>query len=241
MTENRKPEQVFSTCRLVAVVFRTHSTDRPTDSQRKPRLPWSLFIWGPRLATGTVNSDTPTTRRRFLQATGAAAGAAALAGCSGGSGDSGGDNTGTGIEGGAEDSGNAETTAGTESAGETDTAGGDDTAGTDADQGTESGDDGGSTGGTLNLVNASMTSLDPVAASDTASSEVTTRLFDGLMHFPDGGLPVEPLLATGYEISDDYLTYTFTLKEGAQFHSGTGVTADDFVYAYERLAGSANS
>jgi len=148
------------------------------------------------LATGTVNSDTPTTRRRFLQATGAAAGAAALAGCSGGSGDSGGDNTGTGIEGGAEDSGNAETTAGTESAGETDTAGGDDTAGTDADQGTESGDDGGSTGGTLNLVNASMTSLDPVAASDTASSEVTTRLFDGLMHFPDGGLPVEPLLAS---------------------------------------------
>jgi peptide/nickel transport system substrate-binding protein len=182
-----------------------------------------------------VDSNISTTRRKFLRTTGAAAGAAALAGCSGGSGDSGGGNAGNDTAGGGGDGGDAGTTAGTEGGERNDSAG------TDTDRETESGDGGGDTGGTLNLVNASMTTLDPVAASDTASSEVTTQLFDGLMHFPNGGIPVKPLLAKGYEISDDFLTYTFTLKEGAQFHDGTEVTANDFVYAYERLAGSPNS
>ena len=97
-------------------------------------------------------------------------------------------------------------------------------------------------GGTLQLINASMTTLDPIKAEDTASSEVTVQVFDGLMNWPDGGLPVEARLAEGYEQSDDFTTYTFNLKQGAQFHGDYGeVTAQDVVYSWERLAASDES
>jgi len=93
----------------------------------------------------------------------------------------------------------------------------------------------------LQLINASMTSLDPVKAQDTASSEVTGQIYDGLLNFPDGGVPVEALLATDYERSEDFTTYTFHLKEGVSFHDGGEVTAQDVVYSWERLAASENS
>jgi peptide/nickel transport system substrate-binding protein len=87
-----------------------------------------------------------------------------------------------------------------------------------------------------------MTTLDPIKAEDTASSEVTVQIFDGLLNWPNGGLPVEALLAEGYEESDDFTTYTFNLKQGAQFHGDYGeVTAQDVVYSWERLAASAES
>ena len=87
-----------------------------------------------------------------------------------------------------------------------------------------------------------MTTLDPIKAEDTASSEVTVQIFDGLLNWPNGGLPVEALLAEGYEESDDFTTYTFNLKQGAQFHGDYGeVTAQDVVYSWERLAASDES
>ena len=108
---------------------------------------------------------------------------------------------------------------------------------TDAQQTTTQGE----TGGTFRLINSTMSTLDPVKASDTASGEVTTQIYDGLLNFPDGSVPVKPLLATGVEISDDYTTYTFHLKQGVQFHNGKEVTASDVIYSWERLAASKNS
>jgi peptide/nickel transport system substrate-binding protein len=86
-----------------------------------------------------------------------------------------------------------------------------------------------------------MTTLDPIAATDTASGTVIQQLFDPLMNYPNGEIEVEPLLAQDYEVSDDFTTYTFQLKEGATYHDGSEVTAGDFVYAWERLAASENS
>jgi len=158
------------------------------------------------------HNDRGASRRTFLKTTGTVATGAALAGCTGG-----GDEP-------------AETDA-------TDTDGGgmDDT-----DTDTESGGGGGA-GNELQLINATMSSLDPVQASDTASSEVTTQIFDGLMNWVDGGIPVESRLATDYSVSDDFLTYTFELKEGVTYHNGDEVTAQDVVFAWERLAASPNS
>ena len=55
---------------------------------------------------------------------------------------------------------------------------------------------------------------------------------------PDG--EVIPALASDYKISDDGLTYTFTLREGVTFHNGEAVTVEDVVYSLERCAGSEN-
>ncbi|WP_435181602.1 ABC transporter substrate-binding protein [Halorussus sp. AFM4] len=98
-------------------------------------------------------------------------------------------------------------------------------------------------GGTLNLINTgTMSTLDPIKATDTASGTVIQNVFDALMNYPNGEIEVQNQLATGYETSDDFTTYTFNLKQGAQFHGDHGeVTAQDFVYSWERLAASDQS
>ncbi|USZ69722.1 ABC transporter substrate-binding protein (plasmid) [Halorussus salilacus] len=119
----------------------------------------------------------------------------------------------------------------TESGQDTTTEGGQDTT-------QEGGGDGDSE---LNLINSTMTTLDPIEATDTASGTVIQQVFDALMNYPDGAIEVETQLADDYEVSDDFTQYTFQLKEGATYHNGEEVTAQDFVYAWERLAASENS
>jgi peptide/nickel transport system substrate-binding protein len=46
---------------------------------------------------------------------------------------------------------------------------------------------------------------------------------------------VEPLLADSYAMSDDGLTYTFTLKPGVTFHSGKPLTSEDVKFSIERV------
>jgi peptide/nickel transport system substrate-binding protein len=46
---------------------------------------------------------------------------------------------------------------------------------------------------------------------------------------PDGTM--EPLLGTGYEVSDDGLVYTLNLREGVTWQDGEPFTADDVVYS----------
>ncbi|WP_227376984.1 ABC transporter substrate-binding protein [Haladaptatus halobius] len=94
---------------------------------------------------------------------------------------------------------------------------------------------------TLQLINSTMSTLDPIKATDTASGTVIQQVFDPLMNYPEGKIAVENLLAESQEVSDNFTTYTFTLKQGAQFHNGKEVTAQDFVYSWERLAASENS
>jgi peptide/nickel transport system substrate-binding protein len=43
---------------------------------------------------------------------------------------------------------------------------------------------------------------------------------------------IVPALASDWEVSDDGLTYTFTLNDGVTFHDGAEMTADDVVTSY---------
>jgi peptide/nickel transport system substrate-binding protein len=153
-----------------------------------------------------MTDSNSLSRRRFLQATGGAASAAAIAGCTGNP-----DGEGT-------DSG---TDSGTET--------------TEGGEETEVGPN------YLQLINSTMTTLDPIKSTDTASGRVVQQLFDGLTNYPNGEVQATNLLAEGYDLSDDFTTYTFTLKEGVEYHDGTEVTAQDFIYSCERLAASSNS
>lgn len=83
----------------------------------------------------------------------------------------------------------------------------------------------------LNLVFGSEPpSLHPGLASDTTSSTAITNLFEGLMVMKDGA--PEYGVAEKYEISDDLLTYTFTLRDSV-WSNGDPVTAGDFEYAWK--------
>ena len=69
-------------------------------------------------------------------------------------------------------------------------------------------------------------SLDPHKAVAAGTKEVMFNVFEGLMKpTPEGDLI--PAVAEKYEISEDQLTYTFTIRDGIKFHNGDPVTAED--------------
>ena len=52
----------------------------------------------------------------------------------------------------------------------------------------------------------------------------------------DGNLEVKPQMVDKWTTSDDKLTWTFTLRDGLEFHDGTPVTAEDVVPSLKRWA-----
>ncbi|MEX0757609.1 MAG: ABC transporter substrate-binding protein, partial [Acidimicrobiia bacterium] len=86
--------------------------------------------------------------------------------------------------------------------------------------------------------------LDPHLTSAYASFQVLENVYDTLVQ-PGPDLQMEPALAESWEISEDNLTWAFTLREGVTFHNGRALTAEDVVYSYNRImdpdVGAANS
>ena len=59
---------------------------------------------------------------------------------------------------------------------------------------------------------------------------VAGDIYEGLLRYGTDLQP-QPLLAKSWEISDDGLTYTFTLNEGVKWHDGEDFTAEDVVFS----------
>ncbi|MGZ9811351.1 peptide ABC transporter substrate-binding protein [Pseudoroseicyclus sp. H15] len=78
-------------------------------------------------------------------------------------------------------------------------------------------------------------SIDPSLIEDVSGSDIARQLFEGLMN-QDAEGNVIPGVATDYEVSEDGLTYTFNLRDGAVWSDGEPVKASDFVYSWQRAA-----
>ena len=74
--------------------------------------------------------------------------------------------------------------------------------------------------------------LDPHKNTDVDGGHVLRQLFEGLMNEDDKGAMV-PGVAESFEMSEDGLVYTFTLRD-AMWSNGDPVTAQDFVYSWQR-------
>ena len=83
------------------------------------------------------------------------------------------------------------------------------------------------------MLETPVESLDPQQATDGASFEVIADFTDGLMQMDADGQAVNAL-AESYEISEDGLTYTFHIRQDANWSNGEPVTAADFVFAWRR-------
>ena len=99
---------------------------------------------------------------------------------------------------------------------------------------------GGSTGAVANEITVGIAqdlddSLDPHLAVAAGTKEVMFNVFEGLMK-PTSTGDLTPAVAESYTVSEDRLTYTFTLREGVKFHNGDEVTAEDVVYSISRCA-----
>ncbi len=79
-------------------------------------------------------------------------------------------------------------------------------------------------------------SLDPHKATAAGTKEILFNIFEGLVK-PDVDGNLICAVADSYDISEDGLVYTFTLRDGVKFHNGSDVTCEDVKYSLERAAG----
>ena len=76
--------------------------------------------------------------------------------------------------------------------------------------------------------------IDPAKINDYTEYMAGVNLYEALTTL-DGSGAIQPLLAESWTTSEDGLTWTFTLKEGATFQDGTPVEAKDVVWSVDRL------
>ena len=89
---------------------------------------------------------------------------------------------------------------------------------------------------------ADVTSLDSSVSDDGVSFNAIHAFSEGLMDITTkGGTKLVPAAASSYKVSDDGLTYTFTIRKNAKWSNGDDLTADDFVYSWRKLIGNAGS
>ena len=82
-------------------------------------------------------------------------------------------------------------------------------------------------------------SLDPMKAVGLPEIQVIRDLFEGLVNQNEKGELV-PGVATKWQ-SNDNRTWTFTLRDDARWSDGSPVTAQDFVYSWQRLVDPKNT
>src|SRR5260221_12125543 len=68
--------------------------------------------------------------------------------------------------------------------------------------------------------------LDPVLNDANVDIWILTNLYDTLLQPTADGKGVQPGLATAYQVADDGLTFTLTLRPGTKFSAGSPITAE---------------
>lgn len=84
-------------------------------------------------------------------------------------------------------------------------------------------------------VSANPATLDPTKMEGSVEGEYARQLFEGLVTSDAKGR-ILPGVATEWKHSADFKTWTFKLRDNAKWSNGDPVTAEDFVYAWQRLA-----
>jgi len=80
--------------------------------------------------------------------------------------------------------------------------------------------------------------FDPADVSGIITAFMVLYALHDAMVKPMPGQPIAPSLAENWSGSEDGLTFDFVLREGATFHNGDPVTADDVKFSFERYRGA---
>lgn len=90
------------------------------------------------------------------------------------------------------------------------------------------------TASTLNLsMSSSPSRLNPILANDSASSEISDWLFNGLFKYDKNGNPTVDLAKSYYFETPSKLI--IKLKEDILWHDGTKFTSKDVIFTYEQI------
>ncbi len=88
----------------------------------------------------------------------------------------------------------------------------------------------------LHIGNGSEPSdLDPHIVTGVPENYIIAALFEGLTTLDSETLDVKPSGAESWTISPDQKTYTFKLRANAKWSNGDPVTANDYVYSWQRI------
>ena len=80
---------------------------------------------------------------------------------------------------------------------------------------------------------ANLTSPDPIWTTANVTRNHAHMVWD-TFYGQDTALRPQPKMRVGHELSDDQLTWRFTLREGLMFHDGTPVRAADWIVSITR-------
>ncbi len=89
-----------------------------------------------------------------------------------------------------------------------------------------------------NILTVAETGFDgvfnPVLYSNSTDANIIELIFNGLIKVNKNGEYVADLAT--WEVSEDKLTYTFSLAQGIQFHNGEELTSDDVAFTFNTIA-----
>ena len=89
-------------------------------------------------------------------------------------------------------------------------------------------------------VGPSPETIDPALNSAVDGANMIIHAFEGLLKF-DQDNNVVAGCAESWETSEDGLTWTFHLRDGLKWSDGSDLTANDFVYSWQRVADPATA
>ena len=78
------------------------------------------------------------------------------------------------------------------------------------------------------------TIISPILSTYSVSVSLEELIFNRLVKINSKG-EIEPDLAKSWDISEDGLVYTFSLRKGVKFHDGIECTADDVRFTYDKI------
>src|SRR6201986_5249524 len=84
------------------------------------------------------------------------------------------------------------------------------------------------------VMHSDLRIIDPIFTTAYITRDHGYMVYDTLIA-TDSNFKIQPQMAD-WKISDDKLTYTFTLRDGLKWHDGTPVTAEDCVASLKRWA-----
>jgi peptide/nickel transport system substrate-binding protein len=82
-------------------------------------------------------------------------------------------------------------------------------------------------------ISTNPSKLNPILAGDAGSSEISSKIFSGLLKYDKDG-EIVPDLAKSYHFKDEK-TLLFTLRDDVLWHDGVKFSAKDVVFTYETI------
>ncbi|MDF3010048.1 MAG: transporter substrate-binding protein [Burkholderiales bacterium] len=89
--------------------------------------------------------------------------------------------------------------------------------------------------GTLVTGDNLPTNLDPHQIFDVPMMLYSLNAYDNLYRYQGNPPALKPWLAESHTVSEDGKTWEFKLRQGAKFHDGSEVTAEDVAYSFRRV------